>query len=210
MTDAIEILAQHRQEHRPETGDSVCACGKWVGPFTMTTQPGSYAHHLATVLGEERRKAGREALSDAADYLLPRDVAGPDFLVYLAVTKYGTATYDPEVAEALIQRFRKPAPEQEPEQERESEQPRTPKGKPFLDGSPYRIAGGLRIERRMVDGDHLVVCPGCGFTQGWLDAIPDPLLPGSQTICVIGCTLRCAECRQEFVVTREGCSWSSH
>ena len=51
-----DVLARHRQEHRPATGDSVCACGEWVGPFTMTTQPGSYAWHLAVALAVSQMK----------------------------------------------------------------------------------------------------------------------------------------------------------
>lgn len=53
---------------------------------------------------EAGQKAAREALLDAADYLLPGDTVGPEFLIYLAVTKYGRAEFDPFVANGLIRR----------------------------------------------------------------------------------------------------------
>lgn len=56
----------------------------------------------------ERIAAAREALLDAADHLFPGGKVGPDWLIYLAVTKYGRGEYDPETAESLIQRHRIP------------------------------------------------------------------------------------------------------
>ena len=43
-------LARHRQMHRPQAGDSSCECGEWVGPFTITSGPGSYPEHIANAL----------------------------------------------------------------------------------------------------------------------------------------------------------------
>lgn len=55
--------------------------------------------------GGVAKKAAREALLDAADHLLPGDKVGADWLIYLAITKYGRGgEYDGLVAEPLIQR----------------------------------------------------------------------------------------------------------
>lgn len=54
MTE-VEIavaLSQHRQDHQTRTGDSVCVCGQWRGPYTILPpdDPRSFAFHLAQVL----------------------------------------------------------------------------------------------------------------------------------------------------------------
>lgn len=39
---------EHRQIHRPSTGDSECSCGEWEGPMTVLTEddPRSFENHL--------------------------------------------------------------------------------------------------------------------------------------------------------------------
>ena len=50
MSDFEKELARHRQMHQPHNGASVCECGEWEGPFTMTEGVGSYADHLALAI----------------------------------------------------------------------------------------------------------------------------------------------------------------
>lgn len=54
MTDqeaaVAKVLARHRQQHLPLSGDADCLCGKWRGPFTVTAGEGSHAAHVAAAL----------------------------------------------------------------------------------------------------------------------------------------------------------------
>ena len=42
-----EVLAGHRQQFRPQSGDSTCSCGQWEGPFTIVTDERAFGVHVA-------------------------------------------------------------------------------------------------------------------------------------------------------------------
>lgn len=57
LVEHVLAPVEHRQVHRPTTGDSACTCGRWVGPMTTlaATDPRSFAEHVrqSTSLGAQ-------------------------------------------------------------------------------------------------------------------------------------------------------------
>lgn len=77
------VLAGHRQQHNPATGASDCLCGEWVGPFTVTTGPGTYPAHLSAALHAELARwlgdeGTREVVADRVGESRPYLLTGQD------------------------------------------------------------------------------------------------------------------------------------